>query len=46
MIARLDDGRHVAAAADISELPSLAGRNLVGTTIDVHGSPLRYSVPG
>ena len=46
VIARLDDGRHVAAAADVAELPSLAGRNLVGTPIDVHGSPLRYRVPG
>jgi acetyl-CoA C-acetyltransferase len=46
VIARLDDGRHVAAAADITELSSLAGRNLVGTRIDVHGMPLRYRVPG
>ena len=46
VIARLDDGRHIAAAADVAELPSLAGRNLVGTPIDVHGTPLRYSVPG
>jgi acetyl-CoA C-acetyltransferase len=45
VIARLDDGRHVAAAADPAELPSLAACNLVGTRIDVHGSPLRYSVP-
>jgi acetyl-CoA C-acetyltransferase len=46
VIARLDDGRHVAAAADLTELPSLAARNLVGTRIDLHGTPLRYSVPG
>jgi len=45
VIARLDDGRHVAAAADPAELPFLAASNLVGTRIDVHGSPLRYSVP-
>jgi hypothetical protein len=43
---RLEDGRHVAAAADVSELASLGGRNLVGTPIEVHGSPLRYRVPG
>jgi acetyl-CoA C-acetyltransferase len=46
VIARLDDGRHVAAAADPSELPSLAGRNLVGTTIEVEGAPVRYRVSG
>ncbi len=45
VIARLDDGRHVAAAADVGELPSLATRNLVGTRIDLHGTPMRYSVP-
>jgi len=46
VIALLEDGRHVAAAADPSELASLAARNLVGTTIDVMGTPLRYRVPG
>ncbi|HXQ61788.1 MAG TPA: hypothetical protein VN796_05595 [Acidimicrobiales bacterium] len=46
VIARLGDGRHVAAAADPSELPSLAARNLVGTRVDVHGTPLRYRVSG
>src|SRR6202034_3008014 len=30
VIARLPDGRHVDVAADVSELPSLRGRNLVG----------------
>jgi acetyl-CoA C-acetyltransferase len=45
VIARLADGRHVAAAADVSELPSLRGRNLVGTRIDIHGSPMHYAVP-
>jgi acetyl-CoA C-acetyltransferase len=45
VIARLDDGRHVAAAADPADLPSLAACNLVGTRIDVHSSPLRYTVP-
>jgi hypothetical protein len=46
VIARLDDGRHVAAAAHSSELPSLAGRNLVGTRIEVEGVPVRYRVSG
>lgn len=46
VIARLEDGRHVAAAADPGELQSLAARNLVGTRVDVHGSPLRYRVTG
>jgi acetyl-CoA C-acetyltransferase len=46
VIARLDDGRHVAAAADVSELPSLAGRNLVGSRIEVDGTPVRYRISG
>jgi acetyl-CoA C-acetyltransferase len=46
VIARLGDGRHVAAAADEAELPSLAGRNLVGSHIDVHGTPSRYRIAG
>ncbi len=46
VIARLADGRHVAAAAHGSELPSLAGRSLVGTTIELSGAPLRYRIPG
>jgi hypothetical protein len=36
----------VAAAADIPELASLAGRNLVGSRIDVQGAPLRYRLSG
>jgi acetyl-CoA C-acetyltransferase len=44
VIARLDDGRHVAVAADAAELPFLAGRNLVGSRIAVDGAPLRYRV--
>jgi acetyl-CoA C-acetyltransferase len=46
VIARLADGRHVAAAADAGELPALAARNLVGTRIEVEGRPLHYRVPG
>jgi acetyl-CoA C-acetyltransferase len=46
VIARLGDGRHVAAAADVSELASLAGHNLVGAPITLHGAPVRYSIPG
>jgi len=46
VIARLPDGRHVAAAADAAELPALAARNLVGARIDVEGTPLRYRVSG
>ena len=45
VIARLADGRHVAAAADIADLPALRDRNLVGSPIELHGSPLRYRVP-
>jgi acetyl-CoA C-acetyltransferase len=45
VIARLPDGRHVAAAAHASDLASLAGRNLVGIPIEVQGTPLRYRVP-
>jgi acetyl-CoA C-acetyltransferase len=46
VIARLEDGRHIAAAADVSELPCLAARNLVGSRIDVRGPPLRYRISG
>jgi acetyl-CoA C-acetyltransferase len=46
VIARLDDGRHVAAAAHPSDLPSLEERSLVGTRIEVQGAPLRYRIPG
>jgi len=45
VIARLDDGRHVAAAAAVTELPALGGRNLVGTRVEVGGRPLRYRTP-
>jgi acetyl-CoA C-acetyltransferase len=44
VIARLDDGRHVAVAADRDDLPFLATRNLVGHRIDVRGTPARYRV--
>jgi acetyl-CoA C-acetyltransferase len=46
VIARLDDGRHIAAAAHPSDLPSLTGDNLVGTRIEVGGVPLHYRVAG
>jgi acetyl-CoA C-acetyltransferase len=46
LIARLDDGRHIAATAHLSDLPSLEGRSLVGTHIEVEGAPLRYRIPG
>lgn len=38
----LDDGRRVAAAADRSELPDLAGVNLVGSSVRVESAPPRY----
>ena len=46
VIARLADGRHVAAAAEPGELPGLAGQNLVGRQVVVSGSPPRYRVAG
>lgn len=46
VIARLADGRHVAAAAEPDELPGLAGQNLVGRHVMVSGSPPRYRVAG
>ncbi len=46
VIARLQDGRHVAAAAHVAELPSLAACNLVGARIVVDGGPVRYRVEG
>jgi acetyl-CoA C-acetyltransferase len=46
VIARLDDGRHLAAAAADSELLSLAGRDLVGARVEVTGTPVRYRVAG
>ncbi|MGD0320703.1 MAG: acetyl-CoA acetyltransferase [Acidimicrobiales bacterium] len=44
VIARLDDGRHLALAAEETELRDLAGRNLVGERVLVSGSPPRYHV--
>jgi acetyl-CoA C-acetyltransferase len=46
VIARLDDGRHVALAADESDLPGLAGRSIVGERVQVSGSPPHYHVDG
>jgi acetyl-CoA C-acetyltransferase len=43
VIATLDDGRRLAARpADSVALSELAGRNLVGETVHVSGSPIRY----
>ena len=42
VIARLDDGRHIAAAADDGEGAALAGRNLVGERIHLSGAAPRY----
>ncbi len=43
VLATLDDGRRVATApADSVELTHLEGRNLVGETVHVAGSPPRY----
>jgi hypothetical protein len=42
VIARLPDGRQIAAAAAPEELAALAGRNLVGDRIVVSGTPPRY----
>jgi acetyl-CoA C-acetyltransferase len=44
VIARLPDGRQIAAAAAPGELSALAGRNLVGDQIEVSGAPPRYRV--
>ena len=45
IIATLPDGRRLAARADEQLLPSLAGRSLVGRTVEVHGaSPPIYSL--
>jgi len=46
VIARLEDGRQVALAAEEGELASLAGRNLVGEKVVFSGSPARYRVAG
>jgi acetyl-CoA C-acetyltransferase len=42
VIARLPDGRQMAAAASPDELTALAGRDLVGAHIEVSGTPPRY----
>lgn len=44
LIARLPDGRHLVAAAADGEAAQLPGRNLVGETVEVTGSPARYRV--
>jgi len=44
VIARLEDGRHVAAAAADTDLAALADRDLVGTTVRVWGAQPRYRV--
>ena len=46
VVARLSDGRRIAAAAETGELPSLAGRNLVGERIWVSGTRPRYRITG
>jgi acetyl-CoA C-acetyltransferase len=46
VVARLADGRHVAAAAEPDELPALAGCNLVGRQVHVSGTPPRYRPAG
>ena len=46
VIARLDDGRHIAAAAaQDGDLAGLAGHNLVGASVTVSGSPPRWRMP-
>ncbi|HVM52055.1 MAG TPA: hypothetical protein VM262_02560 [Acidimicrobiales bacterium] len=44
VIARLDDGRRVAAKAHPGELAGLAGQSLVGARIQVDGSPATFRV--
>jgi acetyl-CoA C-acetyltransferase len=44
VIATLDDGRRVVASAAPSQLPALAGRNLVGARVRVAGAPPTYEV--
>jgi acetyl-CoA C-acetyltransferase len=44
VIANLGDGRRIAAQADGAVLQSLAGRCLIGSRVQVSGSPLRYSI--
>lgn len=44
VIARLDDGRRVAAKAHPDEIAPLAGRSLVGARVEVAGSPATFRV--
>lgn len=44
VIARLKDGRRVAAKASVAELVGLAGRSLVGHTLWMQGRPPTYQV--
>jgi len=44
VIARLEDGRHMALAAEEAELAMLEGRNLVGEKVVASGSPPRFRV--
>jgi len=46
LIARLPDGRQIAAAAEPGELADVAGRELVGASIEVSGNPPRYRRSG
>lgn len=46
VIARLDDGRQVAAAAEDEELAALAGRNLVGERVLLAGPLPRFRMAG
>lgn len=46
VVARLEDGRQVAAAAEEDELDHLAGRNLVGERIFVSGPLPRFRMAG
>ncbi len=46
VVARLDDGRQVAAAAQEDELAGLAGRNLVGQRVFVSGPGPRFRMAG
>ena len=46
VIARMGDGRHVAAAAEDEELSALAGRNLVGERIVLSGPLPRFRMAG
>jgi len=46
VIARLDDGRHVAAVAHDGDLSAIRDRNLVGLRVTVCGTPPRYRLEG